>query len=169
MSSEVNVKRVEKEIGGRVLSIETGKLAKQASAAVTVRYGDTIVLTTTVSSSPRPGIDFFPLTVDYREKTSAAGKFPGGFFKRDGRPTNKEILTMRMIDRPARHDHDHDDHAAGRGHLGAAGDHGVQSLPGRRAGGLQPRPAPGPHRGPRLRRRGLHEPLRRPPGLSQDA
>lgn len=102
MSSQVNVKKVEKEIGGRILSIETGKLAKQASGAVTVRYGDTIVLATAVSSSPRAGIDFFPLTVDYREKTSAAGKFPGGFFKRDGRPSNKEILTMRMIDRPAR-------------------------------------------------------------------
>ena len=96
------VYRVEKEIAGRTLSIETGKLAKQASGAVVVSYGDTVVLATVVGADPRPGIDFFPLTVDYREKTSAAGKFPGGFMKREGRPTTKEILTMRMIDRPAR-------------------------------------------------------------------
>ena len=94
--------RVEKEIGGRVLSLETGKLAKQAHAAVVVRYADTMVLTAVVSDKPREGIDFFPLTVDYREKTSAAGKFPGGFFKREGRPTQKETLTMRMMDRPVR-------------------------------------------------------------------
>ena len=94
--------RVEKEIGGRVLSLETGKLAKQAHAAVMVRYADTVVLTAVVSDKPREGIDFFPLTVDYREKTSAAGKFPGGFFKREGRPTLKETLTMRMMDRPVR-------------------------------------------------------------------
>jgi len=85
-----------------MLSIETGKFAKQASGAVVVRYGDTMVLATVVSAEPREGIDFFPLTVDYREKTSAAGKFPGGFIKREGRPTNKEILTMRLIDRPIR-------------------------------------------------------------------
>jgi len=96
------VKKVERQIAGRLLSIETGKLAKQASGAVVVRYGDTIILATVVMSVPREGIDFFPLTVDYREKTSAAGKFPGGFIKREGRPTNKEILTMRMIDRPIR-------------------------------------------------------------------
>ncbi len=94
--------RVEKEIGGRVLSIETGKVAKQADAAVTIRYGDTVVLVTVVRAKPREGIDFFPLTVDYREKTYAAGKFPGGFYKREGRPTTKEILTMRMVDRPLR-------------------------------------------------------------------
>jgi len=97
-----DVKRVEKEIAGRTLTIETGKLAKQASGAVTVSYGETLILATVVGADPRPGIDFFPLTVDYREKTSAAGKFPGGFMKREGRPTTKEILTMRMIDRPAR-------------------------------------------------------------------
>ena len=96
------VVRVSKMIAGRELILETGKLAKQASAAVVVTYGETMVLTTVVGADPRPGIDFFPLTVDYREKTAAAGKFPGGFIKRDGRPTNKEILTMRMIDRPCR-------------------------------------------------------------------
>jgi polyribonucleotide nucleotidyltransferase len=94
--------RVEREIAGRKLSIETGKVAKQADAATWVQYGDTVVLATIVWSSPREGLDFFPLTVDYREKPSAAGKFPGGFFKREGRPTTKEILTMRMIDRPCR-------------------------------------------------------------------
>ncbi len=96
------VKKVERQIAGRLLSIETGKLAKQASGAVTVRYGDTVILATVVTSEPREGIDFFPLQVDYREKTSAAGKFPGGFIKREGRPSQKEILTMRMIDRPLR-------------------------------------------------------------------
>ncbi|MBN1437264.1 MAG: polyribonucleotide nucleotidyltransferase [Sedimentisphaerales bacterium] len=96
------VKKVERQIAGRILSIETGKIAKQASGAVVVRYGDTVVLATAVGDKPREGIDFFPLTVDYREKTSAAGKFPGGFIKREGRPTTKEILTMRMIDRPIR-------------------------------------------------------------------
>lgn len=96
------VRKVERQIAGRMLSIETGKFAKQASGAVVVRYGDTMVLATVVSAEPREGIDFFPLTVDYREKTSAAGKFPGGFIKREGRPTNKEILTMRLIDRPIR-------------------------------------------------------------------
>jgi polyribonucleotide nucleotidyltransferase len=94
--------RVEREIGGRVMVIETGKLAKQADGAALVRYGDTVVLGTVVRAKPREGIDFFPLTVDYREKTYAAGKFPGGFYKREGRPTTKEILTMRMIDRPIR-------------------------------------------------------------------
>ena len=94
--------RVEREIAGRRLSLETGKVAKQADAAVWAQYGDTVVLATVVWSEPREGIDFFPLTVDYREKPSAAGKFPGGFFKREGRPTTKEILTMRMIDRPTR-------------------------------------------------------------------
>ena len=94
--------RVEKEIAGKMLSIETGKVANQAAGSVTVQYGDTVVLATVVTADPREGIDFFPLYVDYREKTSAAGKFPGGFFKREGRPTTKETLTMRMIDRPIR-------------------------------------------------------------------
>ncbi len=93
---------VERNIGGRTLRIETGKLAKQAAGAVVVSYGDSVVLTAVVTADPRVGIDFFPLTVDYREKTYAAGKFPGGFFKREARPTQKEILTMRMIDRPIR-------------------------------------------------------------------
>jgi polyribonucleotide nucleotidyltransferase len=93
---------VEREIGGRTLRIETGRLAKQAAGSVLVSYGETTILATVVTSDPRPGIDFFPMTVDYREKIYAAGKFPGGFFKREGRPTNKEILTMRMIDRPLR-------------------------------------------------------------------
>ena len=92
------VHSVEREIGGKTLKIETGKLAKQADGAVTVSYGETIVLVTAVSGPCREDIDYFPLTVDYREKTSAAGKFPGGFMKREGRPTTKEILTARMID-----------------------------------------------------------------------
>jgi polyribonucleotide nucleotidyltransferase len=96
------VHSVERQIGGRTLKIETGKLAKQADGAVTVSYGDTIVLVTAVAGPCKEDIDYFPLTVDYREKTSAAGKFPGGFMKREGRPTTKEVLTSRMIDRPIR-------------------------------------------------------------------
>ncbi len=94
--------RVEMELGGRTLSIETGKIAKQADGAVLVQYGETVVLGTAVHAAPREGLDFFPLTVDYREKLSAAGKFPGGFRKREGAPNQKEILTMRNIDRPIR-------------------------------------------------------------------
>ncbi len=94
--------KVAREIGAYELSIEVGKIAKQAHGAALVRYGDTVVLGTVVTADPRPGIDFFPLSVDYREKMSAAGKFPGGFFKREGRPTTKEVLTCRMIDRPMR-------------------------------------------------------------------
>ena len=93
---------LKRNIAGRELVIETGRLAAQAHGAVTVRYGDTLVLVAAVSAKPREGIDFFPLTVDYREMTYAAGKFPGGFFKRDGRPTTNEILTARAIDRPLR-------------------------------------------------------------------
>jgi len=94
---------VEKEIGGRVLSLEAGHLAKQAHGAVLVRYGDTVVLATVLCApSEDKEIDFFPLFVDYREYQYAAGKVPGGFFKREGRPSTKEILTMRMIDRPIR-------------------------------------------------------------------
>ncbi len=90
-------------LGDKDLIIETGKMAKQANGAVTVRYGDTIVLlAVVVADKPREGIDFFPLTVDYREKTSAAGRFPGGYIKREGRPTEKEILTCRRTDRPLR-------------------------------------------------------------------
>jgi polyribonucleotide nucleotidyltransferase len=94
--------KVERAIGASVLSIETGKLAKQAAGSAVVRYGDTLVLGTVVTAAPRPNIDFFPLSVDYREKMSAAGKFPGGFFKREGRPTQKEVVTCRLIDRPMR-------------------------------------------------------------------
>ncbi|NLX14507.1 MAG: polyribonucleotide nucleotidyltransferase [Phycisphaerales bacterium] len=98
----MEVTRVECQIGGRTLILETGKIAKQASGAVMAYYGESVVLGTAVRAEPREGIDFFPLTVDYREKAYSAGKFPGGFFKREGRPTEKEILTMRMIDRPIR-------------------------------------------------------------------
>ena len=94
--------KVEATIGRRTLTIETGKMAKQADGAVVVRYGDTVVLVTAVSQPPWQEMDFFPLTVDYREKTYAAGKFPGGFYKREGRPTTKETLTMRLNDRPIR-------------------------------------------------------------------
>ena len=85
------------------LSIETGEMARQASAAVVVKFGDTVVLCTAVAAKKAtPGRDFFPLTVNYEEKTYAAGKIPGGFFKREGRPTEKETLTSRLIDRPIR-------------------------------------------------------------------
>src|SRR5436190_1797459 len=94
--------RVERQIGGRTLSIETGSLAKLADGAVTVQYVDTVVFGAVVRAAPREGIDFFPLQVDYRERRAAAGKFPGGFMKREGRPTTKEILTARLIDRPLR-------------------------------------------------------------------
>ncbi len=98
-----NVYTISREIGGRTLSIETGRMARQADGAVVVRYGDTIVLVTAVVAPPRQeSIDFFPLSVEYREKHSAAGKFPGGFIKREGRPSTKETLTARMIDRPLR-------------------------------------------------------------------
>jgi polyribonucleotide nucleotidyltransferase len=90
-------------IGDKQVVIETGKLAKQADGAVTVQLGETIVLVAAVAATKaKPGQDFFPLTVDYREKAAAAGKFPGGYFKREGRPTEKEILTSRLIDRPIR-------------------------------------------------------------------
>ena len=89
--------------GGRKLTLETGRIARQADGAVLATYGDTVVLCTAVGAkSPKPGIDFFPLTVNYQEKTFAAGKIPGGFFKREGRPTEKEVLTSRLIDRPIR-------------------------------------------------------------------
>jgi len=90
-------------LGQSVLTVETGKLAKQANGAVTVRYGDTVVLVTACyASAAREGIDFLPLTVDYREYTYASGRIPGGFFKREGKPTEKEVLTSRVIDRPLR-------------------------------------------------------------------
>ena len=94
--------RVEKQIGSSTLSFETGWLAKQASGCVIVQMGETVVLCAVTTGSPRPGIDFFPLTCDYRERMAAAGKFPGGFLKREGRPTMKETLTSRLMDRPLR-------------------------------------------------------------------
>lgn len=97
------IHRVERKIGKETIIIETGKMAKQANGAVCVQYGGTMVLVTAVCSNElREGIDFFPLTVEYQEKTYAAGRIPGGYFKREGKPTEKEILTSRLIDRPIR-------------------------------------------------------------------
>jgi polyribonucleotide nucleotidyltransferase len=97
------VHTVSREIAGRTLTLETGRIARQAHGAVMVQYGETLVLVTAVVAAPRAEeVGFFPLSVDYREKVSAAGKFPGGFIKREGRPTTKEILTARIIDRPIR-------------------------------------------------------------------
>jgi len=93
---------VEREIGNRMMRFETGQVAKQASGAVIASYADTVVMCTAMRSDPRPGLDFFPLQCDYRERTSAGGKFPGGFRKREGAPNEKEILTMRLMDRPIR-------------------------------------------------------------------
>ena len=99
MKQEVSVQLT----GGKSLSFETGKLAKQAHGSVVVRIGDNVVLATAVANpDPREGIDFFPLTVDYREYTYAGGRIPGGFIKREGRPSEREILTSRQIDRPIR-------------------------------------------------------------------
>jgi polyribonucleotide nucleotidyltransferase len=98
MSEKVSI-----QVGSQEIHVETGRVAKQADGAVTVRLGETIVIVAAVASaSPRPNIDFFPLMVDYREKAAAVGRFPGGYFKREGRPTEKEIVTSRMIDRPIR-------------------------------------------------------------------
>jgi polyribonucleotide nucleotidyltransferase len=94
--------QVSVEVGGRVLTLETGKIAKQANGAVVARYGDTVILNTACMATKANDKDFLPLTVDYRENTYSAGKIPGGFFKREGRPTEKEILTSRLIDRPMR-------------------------------------------------------------------
>src|SRR5712691_10377877 len=89
--------------GGRTITIETGRMAKQANGAVLVRSGDSVVLVSAVTAPlPKPNASFFPLTVDYREYTYSAGRFPGGFIKREGRPSEKEILTSRLIDRPIR-------------------------------------------------------------------
>ena len=97
------IHKVEATIGGRTLTIETGRVAEQAGGAVLLRYGDTVVLgTATASESPREGIDFFPLTVDVEERMYAAGKIPGGFIKREGRPTEHSILSSRLTDRPIR-------------------------------------------------------------------
>src|SRR3954470_24288439 len=95
--------KVTATVSGKEIHIETGKLAKQADGAVTVQLGETIIVVAAVAATKaKPGQDFFPLTVDYREKAAAAGKFPGGYFKREGRPTEKEILTSRLTDRPIR-------------------------------------------------------------------
>ena len=98
-----DIKRKSIEWGGRKLTLETGRIARQADGAVLATYGETVVLATVVAEkAPRPGLDFFPLTVNYQEKTYAAGKIPGGFFKREGRPSEKETLVSRLIDRPIR-------------------------------------------------------------------
>jgi len=97
------MKKVEIEVRGKVLTLETGKLARQADGAVLARYGDTVILATAVADkTQKEGLDFIPLTIDYQEKAYSAGKIPGGFFKREGRPSEKEILTSRLIDRPIR-------------------------------------------------------------------
>jgi polyribonucleotide nucleotidyltransferase len=99
----INLQRREIQVGSRTITLETGKLAKQADGAVLVRSGDTVVLVTACrAASAREGIDFLPLTVDYREYTYASGRIPGGFFKREGKPSEKEVLTSRLIDRPIR-------------------------------------------------------------------
>jgi len=99
----MNIVKVSCNLGGKEYSLETGRFAKLADGAVMVQYGETMVLVT-VCASPdiRPDVDFLPLTVEYREKSSAAGKIPGSFFRREGRPTEKEILSARLIDRPIR-------------------------------------------------------------------
>src|SRR6202021_933571 len=98
-----DIKRKSIDWAGRKLTLETGRIARQADAAVLATYGETTVLATIVAAKqPKAGIDFFPLTVNYQEKTFAAGKIPGGFFKREGRPSEKEVLTSRLIDRPIR-------------------------------------------------------------------
>src|SRR5258705_13128537 len=98
----MSIHKTECVIDGRTLSIEVGRMARQANGSATVRLGDTVIFAAVTAADLREGFDFFPLTVDYREKTYAAGKFPGGFIKREGRPTTKEILTMLLIDRPLR-------------------------------------------------------------------
>src|SRR5436190_12474763 len=98
-----DIQRVESDWAGRRLVLETGRFARQADGAVLATYGETTVLATVVGATEeKPGIDFFPLTVNYQEKTFAAGKIPGGYFKREGRPTEKETLVSRLIDRPIR-------------------------------------------------------------------
>ena len=96
-----DTKTVSRELGGKTISLETGRLAGNAHGAVVIRYGDTMVVCTAVMSrQPRPGIDFFPLTVDYEEKLYAIGKIPGSFFRREGRPSTEAILSARLTDRP---------------------------------------------------------------------
>src|SRR5712664_2859582 len=100
--SEPGYQRVEIDFHGRPLTVETGRMAKQAGGAALVKFGESVVLVTATAQPNARDIDFFPLTCDYQEKTFAAGKIPGGFFKREGRPAEKEILTSRLIDRPLR-------------------------------------------------------------------
>src|SRR5512135_2005055 len=103
MEEDMNTQKVEVPYGNGVMIFETGKLAKQADGAVVVQLGGTVVLVTACGAKePREGIDFFPLTIEYQEKTYAAGRIPGGFFKREGRPSESEILVSRLIDRPVR-------------------------------------------------------------------
>ncbi len=103
MAHKIEIEKVEIEIGGKTLTLETGWMAKQADGAVVARYGDTVVLSTVVSAKkPKAGCDFLPLTVDYQEKAYASGRIPGSYFRREGRPTEREILTSRLIDRPLR-------------------------------------------------------------------
>src|SRR5436853_5326555 len=91
------------KVGERELSVEIGRVAKQASGSVVIRYGDTMLLVAAVGADkPREGIDFFPLTVEYREHNYAAGRIPGNYFRREGRPGQKEVLTARLLDRPGR-------------------------------------------------------------------
>src|ERR1700740_1477187 len=98
-----DIHREELDWGGRKLVLETGKIARQADGAVFASYGESTVLATVVSAKePKPGIDFLPLTCNYQEKTYAAGRIPGGYFKREGRPTERETLISRLIDRPIR-------------------------------------------------------------------
>ena len=94
--------QVSLELGGRTLTFETGKMARQAHGAIVARYGDTVVLATACMDNKPTEKDFLPLTVDYREYTYSGGKIPGGFFKREGRPSEREILTSRLTDRPLR-------------------------------------------------------------------
>ena len=99
----MSARKFETTLAGRPLVIETGHLAQFANGSCLVRYGDTVIMSSvTASASPRPGIDFFPLSVDYEEKMYSVGKFPGGFIKRESRPKDKEILVSRLIDRPMR-------------------------------------------------------------------
>ena len=99
----MSIKKIQVDIGGKAVIFETGLLAQQANGSVSVRVGDTIVFSAvTATKTPREGVDFFPLQVEYREKYYAAGKFPGGYFKREARPSEREILTARVTDRPLR-------------------------------------------------------------------
>ena len=127
--------REEVEWGGRTLKLETGRVARQADAAVLAQYGETSVLATVVAEREAdPSKDFFPLTVNYQEKTFAAGKIPGGYFKREGRPTEKETLTSRLIDRPIRPLFLHGNDGGKDAGLAIGGKYGAIGLTGYTAG-----------------------------------